>query len=55
VADYGTITVNPFLEEGRALGRGDSAEFAARLLVHDGDADEAGVAAMFQYFLDEQD
>jgi hypothetical protein len=54
VADYGTITVNPFLETRRDLSLGDSTDFAARLLVHDGDDDEAGVAAMFQTFLDEQ-
>ena len=54
VADYGTITVNPFLEAGRALGQGDSVDFSVRLLVHDGDAEEAGVAAIFQSFLGER-
>ena len=54
VADYGTITVNPFLEASCNLKLGESTDFAVRLLVHDGDDAEAGVGAMFQTFLDEQ-
>ena len=54
VADYGTITVNPLGDAPRNLSKGDTMDLAIRLIVHDGDAGEAGVAAMFESFKQER-
>jgi hypothetical protein len=43
VADYGTITVNPFHAEARALRPGEVLVFEARLLAHDGEIEESGL------------
>jgi hypothetical protein len=43
VADYGTITVNPFLTKARALRIGEVIDFGARLLAHDGAIEETGL------------
>lgn len=48
--DWGTVYLNPFLLEGRDLPRGGELDMAVRLIVHDGDAEEAGVANMFDTF-----
>ena len=50
VADYGTVTVDPFLRRKGVLNRGDTLDLAIRLIVHDGDVQEAGVPEMFQAF-----
>ncbi len=43
VADYGTITVNPFHAKARALRLGEVLVFEARLLAHDGEIEESGL------------
>ena len=40
--DWGTINVNPFLEEKCELPRGGTLDLGIRVLAHDGDALEAG-------------
>lgn len=50
VADYGTINVNPFRDRARTVRRGEVVDMALRIVVHDGDAQEAGVASMFESF-----
>ena len=42
--DYGTVLVNPFMREKGVLNRGDELDLGIRILAHDGDATEAGVA-----------
>ena len=49
-ADYGSMTVNPFGRTATMVRRGGELEVAARLVVHDGDAADAGVAELFQAF-----
>ena len=50
VADYGTITVNPFQAKTVAVNRGDAFDVALRIAAHDGDAAEASVAELFDSF-----
>ena len=50
VADWGTLTVNPLASKRYALRRGDVFDFAVRFVVHDGDAEEADVAGMYEAF-----
>ena len=50
VAAYGTITVNPFSKQGRKLDLGEEVDLAVRIVAHDGDAAEAGVAKLQQAF-----
>ncbi len=50
LSDWGFIMVNPFQLEARRVKRGDAVEAAARIVVHDGDANEAGVADLYQSF-----
>jgi hypothetical protein len=45
VADYGTITVNPFLVTTRAMRLGEIMDFRVRLLAHDGEIEESGLLA----------
>jgi hypothetical protein len=49
-ADYGTITVNPFMRARGVLDRGHELDLAIRLLAHDGGPEEAGVAAAFDAY-----
>ncbi len=53
VADLGTPTVNPMAREGYALKRGDVLDFAVRLVVQDGDVEEADVAGLWGALLGE--
>ena len=53
VNDWGTITVNPFLQQGRSIKRGDTLDLGIRILAHDGDATTAGVAHLYQLFRQE--
>ena len=46
------MTVNPMASKGYALKRGDMLDFAVRFVVHDGDAEEADVAAMWGLLLE---
>ena len=50
VSDWGTLAVNPFLVGARTVSRGGLLDVAVRIVAHDGDADEAGVADLFQSF-----
>ena len=54
-ADYGTITINPFMRTRGVLDRGQELDLAIRLLAHDGDHEEAGVAAAFDSYRQEQE
>ena len=54
-ADYGTITINPFMRERGVLDRGQELDLAIRLLAHDGDHEQAGVAAAFNAYRGEQE
>ena len=49
-SDYGTITIDPFLTEKGLLNRGEELDLGIRILAHDGDAVEAGVADMYESF-----
>lgn len=50
VYDWGTISVNPFLEEEFDLPRGTVLDLGIRILAHDGDAQEARVSELFESF-----
>ena len=50
VQDYGTMTLNPFLRTRGVLDRGDTLDLGIRLIVHDGDADEARVRELYEAF-----
>ncbi|MCZ0937510.1 MAG: PmoA family protein, partial [Caldilineaceae bacterium] len=50
VADWGTLTVNPMGRKGYPLKQGDVLDFAVRFVVHDGNAEEANVAGMWEAF-----
>ena len=50
VTTYGTTTVNPFSKEGHKLGLREEVDVAVRIVAHDGDAAEAGVAKLQQAF-----
>lgn len=50
VHDSGPITVNPFLRKKGILNRGDTLDMTIRLIIHDGDPQEAGVPEMFRTF-----
>ncbi len=54
-ADYGTITINPFMRTRGVLDRGQELDLAIRLLAHDGDHEQAGVAAAFDSYRQEQE
>lgn len=48
--DWGTINVNPFLEEKCELQRGETLDLGIRILAHDGDALEAGISDLLESF-----
>jgi hypothetical protein len=50
VADWGTLTVNPFVRQGKTIRPGDVLDVAVRIVVHDGDAEAAGIASLYQDF-----
>ena len=54
VQDYGTITLNPFLRARGVLDRGGTLDLGIRLIVHDGDASEAGVQDLYEAFMREK-
>ena len=53
LSDWGFMMVNPFQLEARRVKRGDAVEAAVRIVVHDGDASESGVADLYQSFKQE--
>ena len=50
LSDWGFIMVNPFQVEARRVNRGDAVEVAVRVVAHDGDVNEAGVAGLYESF-----
>ncbi|NKB69789.1 MAG: hypothetical protein GKR89_22180 [Candidatus Latescibacteria bacterium] len=50
VVDWGTITVNPFQHRARLIPVGETLDLGLRLLAHDGDAQEADVAGIYEVF-----
>ncbi len=53
VSDWGYISVNPLRWSGRKIKIGAEMDQALRVVVHDGDAEQAGIAGFYQSFLDE--
>ncbi len=51
-SEYGTIAVNPLVEAAASLTRGQALDLAIRIVVHDGDADEARLADLVASFRD---
>ena len=45
------MMVNPFQVEARRVNRGDTVEVAMRIVAHDGDVNEAGVADLYESFV----
>jgi len=50
LSDWGFIMVNPYQVEARRVNRGNVAEVAVRVVAHDGDVNEAGVAELYESF-----
>ena len=50
LSDWGFIMVNSFQIQAKRVNRGDAAEVAVRIVVHDGDVNEAGVANLYESF-----
>ena len=50
VSDWGTLTVNPLARKRYELKRGDLLDFAVRVVVHDGDAGQADIPALYRSF-----
>ena len=44
------MLVNPFMREKGILNRGEELDLGIRILAHDGDATEAGVADLYEAF-----
>lgn len=55
VADWGTLTVNPFWRTDKTIRRGEMLDLAVRVIVHDGDVEQASIASRYQSFLQELD
>ena len=53
IADWGTLAVNPFAREGRMIKGGEILDLAVRVVVHDGDAETAGIEGLYQRFIQE--
>jgi hypothetical protein len=51
LSDWGFMMVNPFQVEARQVNKGDTVEVAMRVVAHDGDVNEAGVAALYASFV----
>jgi hypothetical protein len=50
LSDWGFMMVNPFQIEARRVSKGDAVESFVRIVAHDGDANEAGVAELYESF-----
>jgi len=53
-SDWGTVAINPFLEEGCDVAAGEDINYAMRLLVHDG-LDEGRIAEAYAQYTEELD
>ena len=49
--DWGVLNVNPFADRAYSLTPEQDLEFALRIVVHDGDADEARISERYQEFI----
>lgn len=52
VTDWGVLNVNPLAEKACSLHPGGEREFGLRIVAHDGEAGEAGIAQLYQEFID---
>ncbi len=50
--DWGVLNVNPLAEKACSLLPGGELEFGLRIVVHDGDAEEARISDLYQEFID---
>ncbi len=48
IFDWGTINLNPIFDDTWHIKRGAEVDIAIRIVVHDGDASEAGVAEIYE-------
>jgi hypothetical protein len=53
VADWGYMSANPLRWSGKKIKTGEEMDVALRVVVHDGDAEQAGIAGFYQSFLDQ--
>ncbi len=51
VTDWGVVTVGPFRKQGRRVNQGEAVTMRYRAIVHDGDADAAGIPARHADFI----
>lgn len=51
VADYGTITINPFGTRGCPISRNEHTDQTIRIVVHDGDAESVGIDDLYKAFV----
>jgi hypothetical protein len=51
VTDWGILLVNPLRQAGRTINQNEVLDLAVRVVVHDGDAEHAGIAGLYQSFL----
>ncbi len=50
VSDWGTLTVNPLAHTQWEIKRGDLLDLAVRVIVHDGDAEQADIVGLYRSF-----
>ena len=50
VSDWGTLTVNPLAHKRYELNQDGLLDFAVRVVVHDGDAEQADIAGLYRSF-----
>ncbi len=50
LVDYGSVRINPYRLGAKNVNRGDTVDIAIRVIAHDGDASEAGVAELHEAF-----
>jgi Family of unknown function (DUF6807) len=53
VTDWGVVTVGHYRGRQLAIPKGESATFRFRAVVHDGDAEAAGIGALYQAYIEE--
>ena len=53
LVDYGSVRINPHRMGSRFIKRGEMLDLAIRVVAHDGDAEEAGIADLYASFVEE--
>ena len=53
LVDYGSVRINPHRMGARFIKRGEILDLAIRVVAHDGDAEEAGIADLYASFAEE--